>query len=396
MVIVRVLSVEDAGSFFLVFTSLAILATFCRFGADNLVLKICGRGGVDMARDVSFAVGVALFATVAGVTVVIVVLSVVGYRLSGVGPEWNPLLVASVIPQAFSVIAGAILRARRSLALGVLAELGSVPLFATLFVLGSSHFGTATLSSALLALSLSSWLTLAWSAPAAVRALKSERGSAPNSTDFVVFVKSNGGQLAAMMGTSLLFYVLTWAPVYVLSATSTLASVSYFTAAMRLANFVSLVPSLQVSYLAPEFARLFHRGALSGLNELTKGATRQAALVLLVPVAAMIFGAQAIVGTLYGADYLVAADVLIILAAAAYVVALGGHVSPLMLLCGLERVAFWLNVGAVVVWAAAGLPAAAAAGAVGVAWVSVFVSVTYTFFAAVMLKRGVGVRSYVR
>lgn len=396
IVAARLLGVDAAGSYFLVFTSLTILATFGRFGTDNLALKICGGDAPNVRAELGHSALIAGVVSVTGVAAVYAVVSLTNYSLPGFDSSWTLAVIAAAIPQAFAVIAGAVLRGRDFMAVGIIAELGSIPILSIALMWIFSAFGVVDLTGALLSLVVASWLTALWAVLAAIVSVRGEPKllRAHWFTGFRDFSRRRTRQLAPMMGTSLLFYILTWSPLYALSIMSTLANVSYFTVAARLANVVSLVPTLQVAYLAPAFARLFHQGKLVELNALCGQAVRQAVAFLAIPVLVLAIGAAPIVTLLYGADFAPAAGPLAVLTLGALLVVLVGQVNQLMLLCNLESHALVLNIVLVVLWATAGLWIAAQFGAFGASVFSVAVSAFYALAAAALLKVRRGIRSY--
>lgn len=398
ILVARQLGVDGAGSFFVAYTSIAILATFGRFGTDNLALKICGGASATIRRDLGYSALIALAASALGIVAVFVVLLTTGYRLPGFDNGWLFLVLLTALPQALMVIAGAVLRGRGRLVLGILAELGSIHFFSILLLVVFELTGGLTVTTALIALAGGSWLTALWSVPAAIASLDAHTAADGEHwwPGFGRFLRQRLRQLSSMMGTSLLFQVLTWAPLYALTITSTLANVSYFTAAARLTNIVSLVPSLQVVYLAPAFARLYHAGQVDELNAMAARAVRQVAVLLLLPVAVLALAGLPVVTLLYGAEFAPAAGPLAVLAVGALLVAIAGQVNQLMLLCDLETHALTLNVALVLAWVTGGIWVAGAFGALGVATFSVAVSIVYVIVAAALLRSRRGIRSYLR
>ena len=396
IVVARLLGVEAAGSYFLVFTTLAVVATFGRFGTDNLALKICGGNSSNVRLELGYSAAIAAIASVVGIVLIFLGVHAAGFSLPGFDAAWTLAVLAAVIPQVFAVLAGAVLRGRGHLAMGIIAELGSIPVLSIAILWALSLFGTLDVTAALLSVAVASWLTAMWAVPAAIVVLRGEATplAASDMGGFLGFVRSRSRQLTSMMGTSLLFYVLTWSPLYALSFMSSLANVSYFTTAARLANLVSLIPSLQVAYLAPSFARFFHRGDLVSLNAMCRRAVRQAGALLLLPVAVLSIGAVPAVSLLYGSEFEPAAGPLAVLAVGALVVALAGQVNQLMLLCDLESQALLLNVLLVFLWATLGLWVAAQFGAIGVAWFSAAINALYAVSAAWLLRARRGIHSY--
>ncbi|WP_349899463.1 MATE family efflux transporter [Parafrigoribacterium soli] len=396
IIVARLLGAEAAGSYFIAFTSIAVIATFGRFGADNLALKICGGDSQRVRADLTYSALVAVTASAVGIAVTLVVAALSKFSLPGLDSSWLPVVAATAIPQAFAVIAGAVLRVQGRLALGIVAELGSIPGLSILFLLLAEALGFLDLAVALLTLAAASWITALWAVPAAISSVRAipRQPSTELTGAFVRFLRCRIPQMSSMMGTSLLFYVLSWAPLYALSFMSTLANVSYYTAAARLANLISLVPSLQVSYLAPVFAQLFWKKDLAALNALCAHATRQVGAWALLPTAALSLGALPITVVLYGRDFQGAAAPLAILTVGAFAVALLGQVNQLMLLCDLEALALILSAALLVFWVSAGAWMALQFGAVGVAWFGAAANAVYALAAARLLRTRSGIRSH--
>ncbi|GAB3800084.1 hypothetical protein GCM10028798_14060 [Humibacter antri] len=398
--VARLLDPTGSGVFFLILTSLAVLATFGRLGTDNLALKLTSGGGAAVRREVLRLFGICIAGGLAAFVISLLVVAV--FRLSFPSLPFSIALIAASasIPQALAVLSGAILRGLGRLGAGTMAELGSIPILTLVIVLTTAAAGTATLTAAVAALTAASWMTAAWSVPAALGALRrtaDRQGTVERTAGALPrFLRRNALSLFSMMGTSLLFYVLTWAPQYVLSATSGTSSVALYTVAARLAAFISLWPSIQVSYLAPAFARLYHHAEIESLSDLCNRAARQASAVSLLPVLVLTIGADPVLTILYGARYASAALPLILLAAAGFLVIPFGQVNQLMLLCGLEGRALSLNGVVLLAWATLGVLIGYGLGLTGVCAFALISSVAYSALSALLLRKVRGIRSFVR
>ena len=380
----------------MVFTGLAMLATLGRFGTDNLALRLLG-GDTDSPR--SDILQLIVIASIAGaVASIIGYFAIAAYVGQVVSVGVMVLVSSSVFAQALAVVAGTVLRGLGNLAMGVFAELGSLPAIATIVIAGSDVFlpeGIA-IDGALSALALAAWITAAWAVPLVVWRtaeqfpdedhVRPRRGAR--------FFLAHWRKLVPMMGTSLLAYGVVWAPIFVLSATSSAADVSFYSVALRMANMVALLPAIQVSYLAPDFARRFYAGDRAGLNALTARSTVQVVAITAVPVLALVVFAEPIIGLLYGADFHPAAPTLVILSIGVFIVMLCGQVNQLMLLCGLELVSLGLSSLSLMLWATVGVWTSAVHGLLGAAWAGGSISVLYAVMASMFLARMKGIRSY--
>ncbi len=198
-----------------------------------------------------------------------------------------------------------------------------------------------------------------------------------------------------MMGTALLFYIVTWAPVFVLSFAGRYAEVALVTAAARLAGFITLVPNIQVSYLAPRFAALYRANDTRALSRAARGASRLALLIVAVPALALVVFPGAVLRLVYGPDLADAALALALLSGAALVSVAAGQVNQLMLLGDLEHSALVLNAAVAAAWATVGVALAFAVGLAAVAGLAAVLTAAYSSTGAILLSRVRGIRSFV-
>jgi O-antigen/teichoic acid export membrane protein len=397
--VARMLGATAAGTFFIVFTSLAVFATLARFGTDNLALKLAGGASNEPRQD-----SVRLLQICGGAGVLSVLLAIAAFvsardLLPGIDLATGLIVATAIVPQALSVLSGAIMRGGGRLATGTLAELGSIPALTLILVIGAAALARPTLTSSALGLSAASWLTAAWAVPSAVRTLRattSSAGGAQFRGSIKEFLRDHAGRMAPMMGTSLMFYVLTWAPLFTLAVTRGPSEVAFFTVAARLAALVTLVPSVQVSYLAPAFARLYHHAQLPALNALCNRSAWQAAIAAALPTFVFVAAPRPVLNLLYGAGFSNATIPLILLTAGALLGVLVGQVNQLMLLCELEGFALLLNATWLVAWVTLGLWLSSLGGVVAASAFALGSSALYALVAAVSLARNRGIYSFVR
>ena len=390
VVVARVLPVAGAGSFFVVYTVGAVVATFGRYGIDTLAIKLLG-GGASAPGELRHGWQLVTLAGTIGAVAFGGILSAMSvHELGGPGVLWAALTIP---PQALAVVAGAVLRSRGRMIAGIIAELGSIPSVTCLILLVARLGPGVNLDGAVGALALATWLTAAWSVPLAVRASAGHRSSSVGAGSFIEFLRRRGAALSSMMATALIFYAVAWAPVLTLTMVGRPEEVAWVTAAARLANMVTLVPSIQVSYLAPQFSSLYHGGAIVELNRLARASSRRALLVVVVPSLLLAVAAPQLVSLLYGPEFEEAAPLLSVLAVGALLVVGMGQVNQLMLICDFERWGLALSVAVVAVWATLGLWLASQQGAEGVVVLSAVGNVAYAAVAAALLRLKRGVRS---
>lgn len=390
-VVARTLEPDDSGRFFVAFAAVAVLSTLGRYGSDNYAMKVCGRNGPHLhselraLRQLSLGVSTLVFAA----TTMFVLAT--GWGVSRVGAPTAVLIAFAVVPQAQSVFFGAVLRSKGYVASGTFAELGSTPAVTAVAIGTASPILEMNLERCLAAYACSSLITAAWAS--AVYRSSRVIPAAPSSDTGARLVRESFGSLSSMMATSLLFYALTWCPVLVLALTSSIESVAYYTLASRLAMVVALASVIQISYLAPQFARLFETHDILGLSRLARRSARQSFLIALIPCAVIVLGAPWLVRLVYGEGYTRVVLPLVILAVSILLVTAFGQVNQLMLLTGLEHFALRLNIALVSSWLVAGSAVTAATGLVGTSAFYAAVSVIYAWVASHRLHaNGIGTR----
>ena len=383
--ILRSLPTSEAGLVLLVYTLLTIAATLARFGADNLALREVSKqpqAAAPVIRN-AFIVACALTPPVAVALFVAVTMQSRGDN----APQIALAAAAGVLPAALAVIAGAVLRGLGRVAAGTFAELGSPVLIAAagISVLGLS--GRASAASAVSMISVGYLLTALWSWATIWRLVPSvgDRGSEP-----VAFFRGFFASLAAFFTSTMGFYLFSWMPVlalgyFIADDTAAHSSVAYFNAAARISQFVILVPTIQISYLSQQFARLHHEGDLNAVNRISQSATR-AAMAWGAVLAVVMVWAPHIPLAVFG-GYSEAAPTLRILAVGALLVAAVGPVNGLMLTCGREREAGRYTLILLVVSAAV-LPVLTRWGAEGVALGSSAISLVYAIASCLTLRQG--------
>lgn len=382
----RELGASGAGYFFTLIAVVMAAATVGRFGTDNLGLKLAAGESPNLRTDVgrllTICVCTSLAATVVLASAAPAIRVVVGR--SSATTDLLPLSSLAITPLALSVFVGAILRARGCVASGTVSELGSAPGLTSLALVSPWTPNALSLQEIITIFVCASWATSAWSLLLAATVVRGRSGVSASQSSTLAFIHVHTIKLAAMMGTSLLFYLLTWAPVFALATVSTSTHVAYYAVSARLAAFITLVPTIQTSYLAPRFAAFHKMDDVVPLNATCQSSTRRALQLAFLPtLVLLIFPGPAL--RLFGDDFQSAGLTLRILAGGALVVVAIGQVNPLMLICDMERFAFVLNLALLGLWILLGSMMGYIFGATGVAVVSAITLPAYAIVASIAL-----------
>jgi O-antigen/teichoic acid export membrane protein len=382
--ILQTLPKSDAGLLLLVYTLLTMAAALGRFGADNLALREVSKAPRESAALIRHSFVLCLLLSPIGSALLVGAL-----LLQGGHTQTIPVAVAAavaVLPAALSIVAGAVLRGLSCVAAGTLAELGSPLVIATVGICALGAAGRANATSVMWVLVFGYVVTAGWAWAAVASKVP---GLVARPTGFGSYLRTFRTSLAAFFTTTMGFFLFTWMPVLALGyfiTDRTLANegVAVFNAGARLAQFVPLISTIQISYLSQRFASLHHQGNVAELSRLSQRSTL-VAMLWAVPLAAFMLIAPTTALGIFG-DYSAAEGTLRILVGAALIVAATGPVNGLLLTCGHERAAGRYTLVLLVVSAIA-LPLLSRWGPAGVAWGSAAISILYAFVGYITLRR---------
>lgn len=342
VVISRALDLDEAGMVFLVFTLVSLAATVGRFGTDNLVLRMIA------SRQTGYSVEARWLAWTCWVTssfsgsIIFVLLcsGLLPASLHGLTVLDAVCAGAMTVFYSVGVFAGAVLRGSGRLVAGIAAELGIAPWVTAALVVGLQVTGVSTVTTVLFSFLISGLLTALWASHAAHPFLGADDNASWRSG--MAFLRVHLGSLASLMGTSLLFFALVWVPQLSLGVVGTATQVAEYTAAARLASFITIFPGIQTSYLGPRFAALAHSDRRLEISSQSGRATISAMLVA-VPILIVTSAVPQQLLGVFGGGYVNAAIPTLILCIGAYIGVAFGPVNVIMMTAGLEKFALILN-----------------------------------------------------
>ena len=391
--VARTMSTENAGRFFAILALVNGAATVGRFGLDNLALREVSVGNVNGARALRLTLlPSASFSALSAVGVALLSTIFLGPLTDGQRIATFVAAALTVPASAFAVLSGAIHRAQGRIGTGTMAELGSTPILVIAGVVALFWSNNLlSIPEAWTIYCIGAWLTAAWSLAALHRAQGSEtnrdQGSSipRGTTTQLAFLRHNWRSLVSFMTTSLSFYLLTWAPVLILGAFGSADQTAYYNVAARVAAFVSIVPSIQASYLSPIFARLYATHQLDELGRIASSASLKAGVVATAVILPILFAPEAVL-SVFGGSYGTARSALLVLSIAAVAQVLVGPLTPLMMTCRLEAPASYLTTMAVVLSFGVGA-LLSSRGASAIALVTASLNVAYSIACSILLRR---------
>lgn len=371
---------DSAGLVFLVYTLTIVAANVGRIGADNLALREVSKQTDRTPAIIRHTVRVV--ATFAPLAMLLLIVAVWLESLEHEGLLLGIVASLAVLPIGLSVLAGAVLRGLGRIAAGTVAELGSAPLIASVGMLVVWYFGRASVPLHVAMIVLGFALTAIWSWALVIKTLPAVK---QRTGGFPAFFREFRGSLIAFFTASLGFLLFTWLPTIVLGYFSSTGQVAVYNVGARLAAFVGLIPTIQISYLSQQFASLYHQGRVDEVNSVAQRATRQALLTAGVLALVLVLFPEYVL-QLFGNGYTEAAPVLRVLALGALVVAALGPVYGLMLTVGLEKAAGRIT-ATLVATSLVALPLLATQGAIAVALGSQAIAIAYAVACTVVLAR---------
>lgn len=384
-----------SGAFFTPYAVFLGVATVVRFGTESLALK---RAAADPALVrpllrpmIITSVGFTTLGAVIMAAYLLWYVPTTSPEAAGTSTWALIAMAAALVPFNLVVVGGAVLRGLGRVASGAVAELGSVPLIV------SGVIAALYLARVHVSLSLVLWVfaaavvvTCAWTLPLTLAALR--RGSTPAAAQpTTAYLREHGRSLGQFMITGLGFYLFASIPTILLGTLSTTTQATFFNGARTLANIVGTVPTIQISYLGPRFANLYHRGQVRSLNRLVRSSTINGSLVAGV-IAVPLIVAPTFFLHLYRPEFAGADATLRLLSVAALLQVILGPVNGLLVTCGLERFAARLTM-IMLVLGTIGMLVAVQWGAPAVAFVNALANICFVVAGSIVLQRHAGIVS---
>lgn len=345
-VVTRLLTVGPdklaVGAWSVIYTALFAVATVTRLGSENLAVKLAASEPARAKLLLRGTIGtlgllmVPAFPAMIAVTITREALaSQILWLVMGV------MLGFNVLALNILVVCGAWLRGLGQIALGTLLELGVVPGLTVTALAGLWLLrGSVTLTETLVVYSSATFVTCLVAAWVTLRAFsRVPTADAEPHRPVRAYLHEHGASLAAFMMTGLGFYLYAYMPILVFGAVNQDVAAAEFRNSYTLASFVNLVPTLQIAYLTPVFARLHHQGHLDELRDRVWVATRNATVIAgLVAVPLLLFPHE-ILGLVFGPAFAEAGGMLRVLVVSLVAVVALGPTYALATTTGLERTA---------------------------------------------------------
>lgn len=328
------------GAWSVIYTALFAVASVTRLGAENLAVKLAASEPARAKRllrgtlTALLFLGLPAFPAMIAVTITRESLaSEVLWLVMGVMLGFN-VLALNVL-----VVCGAWLRGLGKIALGTLLELGVVPgltvgVLAVLWWLNVS----VTLTQTLVIYSTATFITCFVAVWTTLEAFSHVPTVAPEPTQHMRgYLREHGANLAAFMMTGLGFYLYAYMPILVFGAVNQDVAAAEFRSSYTLASFVNLVPTLQIAYLTPVFARLHHQARVEELRDRVWIATRNATVIAAVVSVPLLVFPHEILGLVFGPAFAEAGGMLRALVVSLVAVVALGPTFALATTTGLER-----------------------------------------------------------
>ncbi|WP_411701473.1 lipopolysaccharide biosynthesis protein [Conyzicola sp.] len=396
VVIGRLFGATESGEFFLAFAIVNLGGMLGRLGSENLAIKLLpalfSTGKFDdFWAELRWLRRVCLWGSI---TIATLLLGV-GLGWIAFGPSGNigihlAILSISVPFTCLAILHSSALRSAERISMGAFAETGLSQGVTILALVGISIF--AAVPSA----AISVYYTCASILTAVVSVVWTHR-SVPKPTTEIRPVTKTGAEVRSMlqmMGSSMLFFLLSTGPLYALGIAGSVREVGLYNAAARSSTVISLIPALQTTYLVPRVARALASGDLVNANSQLRRATRIGS-ALGITLALIMIAFSGPITQVFGDDFEGSRPTLLVLVIGQSLILLIGNVNPIMSIAGLERSSLVLAFVTVVFAIPLMLIAAALGGAVAVAGVFIVATICYSLSSALLLSSRLGVRCFI-
>jgi O-antigen/teichoic acid export membrane protein len=396
VVVGRLFGATASGEFFLAFAIVNLAGMLGRLGSENLAIKILpalysSGEAAEFWGQMRWLKRVCLWGS--GVVAAILLAAGMAWNAFGVQGDVGlhlAILAVSIPFTCTAILHSSALRSADRISRGAFSETGLSQGLTILSIVVATAFFDVPAIVVSISYTAASILT-------AATAIAWTRGAVPRpSTPVPVVTKprSEVRSMLQMMGSSVLYFLLTTGPLYALGIAGTVREVGLYNAAARASIVISLIPSLQTTYLVPRVARALAGGDLAGANAQLRRAVRLGS-ALGVAIAVLMLTFSELIVSIFGDDFDGARPTLLVLIVGQTLILLIGNVNPLMAVAGLERSSLVFAAIAVAVGIPLMLIAAYVGGAVAVAIVFITATIAYSLSSALLLNSRLGVRCFI-
>lgn len=391
LVLARMLGASGSGVFFLALSIIIVISTICRVGLDSTIVRFISTclsvGKVSKVLDIySKSVNYTLFCTI---TFTIIMYFTASWLSHNVFHE--PLLESQIKIMVFGIVPLSLLAIHAYVFQGlkkIVLHTSVLSVWTPLFALVIMYFfiDKASLEVAAYAYVSASFLTLI----IAYISWKVVTSEIDTSNIEKVDSKELLKVSIPVLWIVILNLIITWSPILLLGAWSNSESIGVYSAASRLALLTSFILIAVNSIAAPKFAALYHTRDIEGLQ-----AVYRSSLLLMIFAASPILLAFLIVPEwfmgLFGEEFLVGKNALIILAVGQFVNVMTGSVGQILLMCGYEYILKRIAILCAILSVSLGFALIPSYGLLGAAFSTVVVMIVQNLLATLAVKRMLGI-----
>jgi len=211
---------------------------------------------------------------------------------------------------------------------------------------------------------------------------------------FVTKSRQEVHSMLKMMGSSVLFFLLSTGPLYALGIAGSVREVGLYNAAARSSTIISLIPALQTTYLMPRVARDLALGHIPSANAQLRRAVRIGS-VLGACLSILMLTFSGPITLIFGEDFASSRPTLLVLLIGQTLILLIGNINPVMSIAGLEGPSLFLALLTVAAAFPLMILGASLGGSVAVAGVFIVSSFVYSVASAILLYSRLGIRCFI-
>ena len=384
VVVGRLTDISSAGQFFTWFTVITIAAMCGRRGSDMYALKHAKFTANASPAVISSLWMRAIWGSTLAAIVLLSAVAIFGLSGARTTQEYGSIaLMAISMPlNSFSVVNSSILRANGRASSGALIEVGLTQIIATGLLCAFTVIGQM---SGFAASAIAYFAGSAATAALSYVLLTNMCGTVANQETHLSMEARR--EMNFMATSAVLFFGLTWLPVFCLWLAAQPRQVALFTAANRLIALLPIVTTLQMTAALPQVAALSRHGQQREASETLVRLSKYATAACLVAATTFLLFARPLVDLLFGGDYADASETLRWAGLLQAFTVMLGPVSLVLSVVGLEKESTRLGAIAILLGTPACLFAAKEYGATGAATVGAAIQATFSLIGGLLLAR---------
>lgn len=336
VLVARLAGIEESGLFFLAISILAFLSSFFRLGLDSVFLRLIGADG-GTSKSIGAVTTGLCWSLMSSIVFTVIIyfnsefLAVSVFSKSKFQNVIEIMVWALPFMVVFMLLSFGFQAFYKVVWATIFQNLGVSSLFLILIIFADFHDLELSATAMSMCYLVAGVLTCILSLFLWLKHVRIEWVFAGKLKNLELWRSSSNLWAANTMSL-----VVQWSGMLIAGLFVTSSEIALFSAAQRTALLISFVLIVANMVVAPRYARLWQEGKLNDIQYLSKVSTRAMIALAMLPLAAMVFVPQFIMG-LFGDEFAKAENLLVIMAIGQFVNVATGSVGYLLNMSGHEK-----------------------------------------------------------